>query len=472
MKKRNLAVIALAVLLIATAAGCNQTTTQNSTGEISIVSTDDSDKTLDEVIGDTEKNDNKNSQSSENEKSTSNAQAVTTGGVIETADMFSKRDLEQSPDLTDSEQLTVSDEQTINITKEGIYVISGTASNCTIKVDTDSESKVQIVLNNVNITNENFPAIYVVSADKCFITSVGENSLSVTGTFKADGNTNTDAVIFAKDDIVFNGTGGLTIDSSNNGISCKNDIKFTGGTYTITSVKDSIEAKDSISVYNGTFKINSSKDAFHSEDDEDDTTGTIYIADGTFDITAKSDALQTIKAVQIDGGTFDITASEGIEGTYVQINGGTINISASDDGINASKKSSVYSTPTIEVNGGNLTIVMGQGDTDGLDANGDIIVNGGTINVTAQMSSFDYDGKAEFNGGTIIINGEQVDEIPQSMMPGGMGGRDGMKFNGQMPDGGPPPEMSDGGTPPEMPDGEQPDFSKFKRNNSDTESEI
>ena len=43
------------------------------------------------------------------------------------------------------------------------------------------------------------------------------------------------------------------------------------------------------------------------------------------------------------------------------------------------------------------------------------------------MSSFDYDDKAEFNGGTIIVNGTEVTEIPQSMMGGGMkGGRGGM----------------------------------------------
>ena len=77
---------------------------------------------------------------------------------------------------------------------------------------------------------------------------------------------------------------------------------------------------------------------------------------------------------------------------------------------------------------------MGQGDTDGVDANGSIIVNGGTIDVTAQMSSFDYDGTAEFNGGTIIVNGEEVSEIPVSMMGGGMGGHGGM-MGGEMQEG-------------------------------------
>ena len=90
---------------------------------------------------------------------------------------------------------------------------------------------------------------------------------------------------------------------------------------------------------------------------------------------------------------------------------------------------------------------MGQGDTDAVDANGSIYVNGGTLNITAQMSSFDYDRTAEFNGGTIIINGSEVSEIPQSMMGshgGGFGGEGGLN----PPDGDfTPPEG--GFTPPE-----------------------
>ena len=66
---------------------------------------------------------------------------------------------------------------------------------------------------------------------------------------------------------------------------------------------------------------------------------------------------------------------------------------------------------------------MGEGDTDAIDSNGDIIVNGGNITISGN-SSFDYDGNATYNGGTIIINGEEVNKIPENMMGGGarMGG--------------------------------------------------
>ena len=111
-----------------------------------------------------------------------------------------------------------------------------------------------------------------------------------------------------------------------------------------------------------------------------------------------------------------------MEGTYVQINGGQIDIQASDDGINAGRKSNAYS-PAVVINGGDITVTVGAGDTDGIDSNGDIIVNGGTVRVNGN-STFDYDGNARYNGGTIIANGQQVQSIPSQMT--GRGGRGGM----------------------------------------------
>ena len=342
---------------------------------------------------------------------------------------YTKRDLEQTADTSDAAAITVSDDKVIDITEEGVYTLSGTAENCTIRVEADENAKVQLVLDGVNVTNDDFPVIYVVSADKVFITTTdSENTLTVSGQFTADGDTNTDAVIYSKDDLVLNGTGALNITSYyGNGITSKDDMKITGGTYNMQTALDAFEANDSISVYDGTFNITTNKDGFHCENDE--AEGTITISGGTFTINGGSDGIQACALLQIDGGTMDINASEGLEATYILINDGDINIYATDDGINASTNTNEYET-AIEINGGNITVEVGQGDTDALDANGSIYVNGGTINVTAQMSSFDYDKTAEFNGGTIIINGTEVSEIPQSMMGGGMRGGMGGEMGG------------------------------------------
>ena len=334
---------------------------------------------------------------------------------------YTKRELEQTADTSEAQYISVSDGETVSVTSEGVYVVSGTAEDCTIKVEADENAKVQMVLDGVNITNSDLPAIYVVSADKVFITTTGsENTLTVSGQFTSDGDTNTDAVIFSKDDLVLNGTGTLNVTSYyGNGITSKDDMKITGGTYNMKTALDSFEANDSISISDGTFNITTNKDGFHCENDESE--GTITISGGTFSISGKSDGIQACALLQIDGGTMGITAAEGLEATYVLINDGDINIYATDDGINASAGTNEYET-AIEINGGNISVEVGQGDTDAIDSNGSIYVNGGTINVTAQMSSFDYDRTAEFNGGTIIINGTEVSEIPQSMMGGGMRG--------------------------------------------------
>ena len=316
--------------------------------------------------------------------------ASTSGSsALDTSDLFSSRDLEQTADLTGAENITVSDGETYTVSKEGVYVVTGSASNAQIVVSAGDEDKVQLVLDSVSITNESTPCIYVQNADKVFVTTTdSENTLTVSGAFTADGDTNTDAVIFSRDDLVINGTGTLNIVSSENGISGKDDLKVTGGTITV---------------------------------------GYIYIADGTITIEAGDDAIHATTIAQVDGGTIDLTGAEGIEGTYIQINGGEISIAAADDGINAGQKSN-FATPTVEVNGGELTIVMGSGDTDGVDANGNLYLNGGTLNITAQ-NPFDYDGTAQNNGATLIVNGTETDTITSQMggggMRGGMGGQGG-----------------------------------------------
>lgn len=351
---------------------------------------------------------------------TTKTTTTTTNGIMNADDEFSSRDMEQTADLSDATYLTLESGEDITITAAGVYVISGSAKESTIIVEAGDEDKVQLVLDGVTITNTSTPCIYVKNADKVFVTTTDStNKLTVSGTFAADGDTNTDAVIFSKDDLVLNGVGTLTISSTDNGITSKDDLKITEGTISISCTSDVIEANDSIRIAGGDITIKSEKDGLHAEYDEDTSVGYIYICGGTLDITASDDAIHATTIVQIDDGTLNLSAREGIEGTYVQINGGTITISASDDAINAGQKSKSY-TATIEITGGYITIKMGSGDTDAVDSNGNLYVNGGTLDITAH-SPFDYDGTAKYTGGTIIVNGQTVNTITNQMM-GGAGG--------------------------------------------------
>ncbi len=384
----------------------------------------------------------------ETSNSTQSITAITAGtdGVLDTGDLFTDRDLLQTPDLTDATSITVSDGEDVHITQEGVSVIQGTAGNVTIYVEAADTDKVQLVLDGVSITNTDMPCIYVVSADKVFVTTTADSSLTVSGSFVAD-QENADAAIFSCEDIVLNGSATLTIQSGDVGVDTKDDLKITGGNYVITAETKAFEANDSIRIADGNFTLVAGTDGLHAKNNDDDSKGYVYIGSGTFDIQAGDDGIHGISVVQIDGGTFTINAAEGIEGTYVQINGGTFDISASDDGINAGSKSASYAV-TIEITGGDLTINMAQGDTDALDSNGDLTISGGTLNISA-ASAFDYDGTGTYTGGTLIVNGEQVTELTQSMMgPGGGlgpgGNMGGMKPDGNM-GGGQPPSGSGNG---------------------------
>lgn len=345
---------------------------------------------------------------------------VSANGAIDATDMFSDRDLKQTAETEEAVYYTLNSGENITITSAGVYVFSGTASEVTILVEAGDEDKVQLVLDGVNIINSDFPCIYVKNADKVFVTTTdSENSLTVTEAFAVDGETNTDAVIFSKDDLVLNGLGTLTVESTDNGISGKDDLKITGGTLVINASGHAIEANDSFCLADGIITLTAGQDGLHAADDSDASTGSIYICGGTLEIQAADDGIHAVTVVQIDGGSITIRAAEGIEATWIQINGGNISISASDDGINAASKSRAYTT-CFEMNGGTLTVSMGSGDTDAIDSNGNLIINGGTIDITAQ-SPFDYDGTAQYTGGTIIVNGVETNTITNQMM-GGMGG--------------------------------------------------
>ena len=350
---------------------------------------------------------------------TASAAGSGTDPLYKPDDLFTDRDLVQTADVSEAEFITVGSGSDVRITSEGVYVLSGSASGTTVYVDAGEKDKVQLVLDGLNITNTDFPCIYVVSADKAFITVSGDSSLSVTGTFRADGSTKTDGVVFSKADLVLNGTASLGVSSSGNGIVCKDDLKITGGTYDIQAASKAVDANDSIRIAGGTFTLAAGTDGLHAENGDDTSLGYIYIGGGTFDIRAGDDGVHAVSALQIDGGSLNIRAKEGLESTVIQINGGSVRIESSDDGINAAWKNRSV-TPAVIFNGGEVSVTMSGGDTDGVDSNGNIYVNGGTVSVTGN-SSFDYDGVAEMNGGTVIVNGQQVSSLPNQFM-GGRGG--------------------------------------------------
>ena len=129
-------------------------------------------------------------------------------------------------------------------------------------------------------------------------------------------------------------------------------------------------------------------------------------------------ALYSRMSMAIDGeGFLDIQAdNEGLcSEKHLTINGGDIFIASGNDGINANADGE----SVVTVNGGNLRIQVtgGTGEGDGIDSNGSIVINGGTVQSYACAASadsgIDADLGIRINGGTVIATGNMLDRIAE-----------------------------------------------------------
>ena len=367
------------------------------------------------------------------------------------AEMFTDRDLSADYDESSAVKVTLSGTSakassskgvsvsgsTVTITSEGTYIFSGELTDGQIIVEADDTAKVQIVLDGASVTSKTSAAIYVKSADKVFVTTAKgtENSLANGGSFTADGDTNIDGAVFAKDDITFNGSGSLTVTSpAGHGIVGKDDVKLAGGTITIDAAEHGVQANDSVRVAEASITIDAdNKDGVHVSDDADAEEGTasdsfFYMADGSLVINAGDDGIHADAEANIEGGTIDVSESyEGIEALAINVSDGDIKVAATDDGFNAAggntqgtgtfgsddwgggkggMMSDGGSDGQINISGGNIYIKAGG---DGVDSNGSVAVSGGYTVVCGpsqgDTSVLDYNGTGSITGGTFIGTG-------------------------------------------------------------------
>lgn len=374
--------------------------------------------------------------------SATTTQTATSTTKTDTSSYFTDRDQDASYDESTATKISLSGStaktsgdgasvsgSTVTITAAGTYVLSGSSENVQIVVKTGDQDKVQIVLDGVAMTGTD-AAIVVENADKTFITLAegSKNSISDSANHT---NTDYDAAIYSKDDLTFNGSGSLTIEGKyGNAVESNDDLRITGGTYTIKGYKNGLSANDAINIKEASLDITATEDAIHADNDEDTSLGNLYIQSGTITINAGDDGLHASNAAVIDGGTITVKSSvEALEGTNVTINGGTLDLYATDDGINAAS-TATEAEIFIKITGGDIKVEVGQGDTDALDSNGDIIMTGGDLAITSTVSAFDFDGRATYTGGTITVNGQSRTEITADGpggggAPGGQGGGSG-----------------------------------------------
>lgn len=349
----------------------------------------------------------------------------------------------------------------ITITSAGSYIISGTLTDGSIKVNCSEKGTVRLILNGASISSSSTAPVVVEEAKKVLVTLADGTTNTITDkTRQSVDDEDFSSAVYSKADLVFNGSGTLNVNAGyRNGIKSTDDLKVVSGTFNITSNEDGIIGKDFLGIKDGKFTIKSGSDGMKSTYDTDTSKGNIVITGGEFDITASNDGIHcnedilisggnlTISSgddgihaddnLQVDGGTIDIKkCCEGLEGVQITLNDGDISIVASDDGINAAdgssssgmgmggfgggQASSSDSSVLLTINGGNIFVNAGG---DGLDSNGNIVMNGGNVTVLGPTSdgdtALDFDGAFIINGGVLMAFGSSgMLETPTSAQNG------------------------------------------------------
>lgn len=352
--------------------------------------------------------------------------------------------VEDSPDVASA---TVYDGETI--TKAGTYRISGEQGDVIVDA---GDADVVLILDNATIAGQ----INVVSADKVQVHAVGSSTVTATAPDSA--------AIYSHADLVLSGDGTVTVHSEGegaDGIASSDDLALYSGTWKVTAADDAFRGKDSASVLGGHLDATAGDDGVRSD-------VAVHLSGGTVNVNAGGDGVHSDVALLIDGGDVTVASStEGLEAGLLSISDGTVNLTSSDDGINGSGATSVDATTEQEqqeqseeaagpqppegmpeppqamqqpqegmqppqqgmqppqqggASGGQPGAGMEQstgeqivisGGTvkvnaagDGIDSNGDLRINGGTVLVFGPSDgangTFDYAGSFSIDGGTVI----------------------------------------------------------------------
>ena len=302
---------------------------------------------------------------------------------------YSKRDLDASYDEASATRIALSgssasvdgsgavvDGSTVAISSGGTYIISGELSSGQIVVDASDDAKVQLVLAGATIHNENGPAIYAKSADKCFVTLADgtQNSLSDGTEYTLEDDSDEPyATLFCCCDFTINGTGALNVTANyRHGICSKDDLVVTGGILNVTAVEDCLRGRDCVKIADGSFSLVAGGDGIKSNKDAKATQGFVSITGGAFSIDAGDDAVQAKTYIGITGGTFSVTSADDAFHSDLQmaIAGGEFTVSAGDDAFHAETELAVdggiidvtsccegFEAEKVYVNGGDTSIV-------------------------------------------------------------------------------------------------------------------
>jgi hypothetical protein len=278
----------------------------------------------------------------------------------------------------------------------GNYYLSGSSSDFQVMVAANTEAKVYLYLNGLDLTSAQDAPFYVQSADKVFFMLVDgtDNKLADASnrttewTYTKNGvekKDTTGAVIYAKEDITFKGNGTLTVTGNyNNGIQTSDDVRFKDvPTIKVTAKNNAIKGKGSVGIEGGYYTLTAtSGDGIKSDEGEEESTvvenkGIVVITGGEFNIKAGDDGIQSYNYTQLADSvstpkvTVNSTGKGIVSDKNLYIDAGIVNVTSTDD--------AVHSNMNIYFNGGETTISSGD---DGIHADSTLRIKAGSIKIT------------------------------------------------------------------------------------------
>lgn len=285
----------------------------------------------------------------------------------------------------------------LTISKEGVYVISGTLTDVCIYVNVTKQEKVQLVLKDVELTNSTGPAIVIEEADKMFIT-VPEGAKAVISdgeSYKGLAVTeNWDGVIFSRADLCLNGQGELTITGAyKHGVVSKDDLVITGLTLTVNAASTALDGKDCVKASGADITVNAGKNGIRSDNDKDADRGFVYLQECTVTVDAGKDAVEAENAIITEDTILNILSGggqtnsvryaaedswKGLKAGDIRLTGGSCFIDARDDAIHANR--------SIFITSGSFEIASGD---DGIHADQALTIEGGDIRITASYEGLE-----------------------------------------------------------------------------------
>lgn len=284
---------------------------------------------------------------------------------------------------------------TVKISKSGVYELSGSSSDCKIEIAADKDSTITLILNNVSLTSKSGSVIDCEKAEMLSLYSNDgtKNFLSDSENYGTLTETDPDAAVFTRSDLIINGRGELNIVGLyGDAVKCKDALTIFDGKTNITSADDGITGKDSVNICGGIVKITSLGDGIKSTNDTDAGKGDINITGGELVINSEKDGISAKKDLNILDGKITVTA------------GGE----AADNEI--TKKNEPWDFDKRgdrNKNGSDLLSNNGSDDTDslkGIKADGDITINGGAIEIKSADDSIHSNANIEILGGTLTLS--------------------------------------------------------------------